>query len=132
MSTLSLSKSSVTVLLVLAVGSRPVRESTVTETIPAGRLKRLSGRLALAACQRLWESIVREKLYVTGGIGGTSHGEAFSFPFDLPNDTIYSETCAAIGLAFFARRMLEIKVESHYADVCELALVLYRHKVPPS
>lgn len=75
-----------------------------------------------AACQRLWESIVREKLYVTGGIGGTSHGEAFSFPFDLPNDTIYSETCAAIGLAFFARRMLEIKVESHYADVCELAL----------
>lgn len=75
-----------------------------------------------AACQRLWESIVREKLYVTGGIGGTSHGEAFSFPFDLPNDTAYSETCAAIGLAFFARRMLEIKAESRYADVCELAL----------
>lgn len=75
-----------------------------------------------AACQRLWESIVREKLYVTGGIGGTSHGEAFSFPFDLPNDTAYSETCAAIGLVFFARRMLEIKAESRYADVCELAL----------
>ena len=75
-----------------------------------------------AACQRLWESIVREKLYVTGGIGGTSHGEAFSFPFDLPNDTAYSETCAAIGLVFFASRMLEIKAESRYADVCELAL----------
>lgn len=75
-----------------------------------------------AACQRLWENIVREKLYVTGGIGGTSHGESFSFPFDLPNDTSYSETCAAIGLAFFARRMLEIKAESQYADVCELAL----------
>lgn len=75
-----------------------------------------------AACRRLWDNIVREKLYVTGGIGGTSHGESFSFPFDLPNDTIYSETCAAIGLAFFARRMLEIKAESRYADVCELAL----------
>ncbi|MDE7185845.1 MAG: glycoside hydrolase family 127 protein [Lachnospiraceae bacterium] len=75
-----------------------------------------------AACQRLWDNIVREKLYVTGGIGGTSHGESFSFPFDLPNDTIYSETCAAIGLAFFARRMLEIKAESRYADVCELSL----------
>ncbi len=75
-----------------------------------------------AACQHLWESIVQEKLYITGGIGGTSHGEAFSFPFDLPNDTIYSETCAAIGLTFFARRMLEIKPESCYADVCELAL----------
>ncbi len=75
-----------------------------------------------AACKRLWDNIVREKLYVTGGIGGTSHGEAFSFPFDLPNDTAYSETCAAIGLAFFARRMLEIKAESQYADVCEQAL----------
>lgn len=76
----------------------------------------------LAACERLWNSIVREKLYVTGGIGGTHIGEAFSFPYDLPNDTAYSETCAAIGLAFFARRMLEIKADSKYADVMEQAL----------
>lgn len=76
----------------------------------------------LAACERLWDSIVREKLYITGGIGGTHLGEAFSFPFDLPNDTAYSETCAAIGLAFFARRMLEINPDRKYADVMELAL----------
>lgn len=75
-----------------------------------------------AACRRLWDSIVREKLYITGGIGGTRHGEAFSYPFDLPNDTAYSETCAAIGLVFFARRMLEIEPRSEYADVMELAL----------
>ncbi len=75
-----------------------------------------------AACERLWNSMVREKLYVTGGIGGTHIGESFSFPFDLPNDTAYSETCAAIGLAFFARRMLEIKADSKYADVMEQAL----------
>lgn len=75
-----------------------------------------------AACRRLWDDIVQKKLYITGGIGGTNHGEAFSFAYDLPNDTAYSETCAAIGLAFFARRMLELRPESRYADVCELAL----------
>lgn len=75
-----------------------------------------------AACRRLWHSIVGEKLYITGGIGGTHLGEAFSFPYDLPNDTAYSETCAAIGLAFFARRMLEIEAVGEYGDVMEQAL----------
>lgn len=75
-----------------------------------------------AACRRLWDSIVKEKLYVTGGIGGTHVGEAFSYPYDLPNDTAYSETCAAIGLAFFARRMLQIEAKSGYGDVMEQAL----------
>lgn len=75
-----------------------------------------------AACERLWNSIVNEKLYITGGIGGTHIGEAFSYPYDLPNDTAYSETCAAIGLAFFARRMLEIQVDNRYGDVMEQAL----------
>lgn len=75
-----------------------------------------------AACRRLWDSIVNEKLYITGGIGGTRLGEAFSYPYDLPNDTAYSETCAAIGLVFFARRMLEIRADNRYGDVMELAL----------
>lgn len=75
-----------------------------------------------AACKRLWRSITRDKMYVTGGIGATHMGEAFSFPFDLPNDTAYSETCAAIGLAFFARRMLEIEADSQYGDVLEQSL----------
>ena len=75
-----------------------------------------------AACKRLWDNIVRKKLYITGGIGGTHVGEAFSFGYDLPNDTAYSETCAAIGLVFFARRMLQISPESRYADVMEQAL----------
>ena len=74
------------------------------------------------ACRRLWDSIVHQKLYITGGIGGTHVGEAFSFPYDLPNDSAYSETCAAIGLVFFARRMLQIAPESRYADVMEQAL----------
>lgn len=74
------------------------------------------------ACLNLWNSIVERKMYITGGIGGTNIGEAFSFDYDLPNDTAYAETCASIGLVFFARRMLEIKADSRFADVMERAL----------
>ena len=76
----------------------------------------------LASCERLWRNIVDRKLYITGGIGATHMGESFSFDYDLPNDTAYSESCAAIALAFFARRMLEIQPKSEYADVMESAL----------
>ncbi len=74
------------------------------------------------ACENLWNNIVDKKMYITGGIGGTHLGEAFSFNYDLPNDTAYAETCASIGLMFFARRMLEIKPNAKYADVMERAL----------
>ncbi len=74
------------------------------------------------ACEKLWNSIVNEKMYITGGIGATHIGEAFSLPYDLPNDIAYAETCASIGLVFFARRMLEISPDSKYADVMERAL----------
>ena len=66
--------------------------------------------------------MANEKMYITGGIGGTQIGEAFSYPYDLPNDTAYAETCASIGLVFFARRMLEIKPDAKYANVMERAL----------
>ena len=75
-----------------------------------------------AACERIWDNIVNEKLYITGGIGGSHMGESFSYPYDLPNDMAYSETCAAIGLVFFARRMLQIKADRKYSDVMEQAL----------
>ncbi len=84
---------------------------------------RLTGdKEMLEACRRLWHSAVEEKRYITGGVGATHVGEAFSRPFDLPSDTAYSETCAAIGLVFFARRMLQLDPDSRYADVMEEAL----------
>ncbi|MFB9328005.1 glycoside hydrolase family 127 protein [Paenibacillus aurantiacus] len=74
------------------------------------------------ACCRLWENIVNKQMYITGGIGSSPHGEAFTFDYDLPNDTVYSETCASIGLIFFANRMLEMERSSGYADILERAL----------
>ena len=49
-------------------------------------------------------------------------GEAFTYDYDLPNDTVYGETCASVGLAFLAKRMLSIEPEGTYADVLERAL----------
>lgn len=74
-----------------------------------------------AACRRLWENIVQKKMYITGGIGSTVLGEAFTVDYDLPSDTAYSETCAAIGLMFFAEKMLENEINGEYGDVMELA-----------
>lgn len=73
-------------------------------------------------CRRLWKSTVQRRMYVTGSIGSSEYGEAFTFDYDLPNDTIYGETCAAIGLVFFARRMLTLDAKGEYADVMERAL----------
>ncbi|WP_442954798.1 glycoside hydrolase family 127 protein [Paenibacillus sp. SYP-B4298] len=77
----------------------------------------------LAACRRLWSNVTGKQMYITGGIGSTHHGEAFTFDYDLPNDTVYSETCAAIGLIFFAQRMLQLEPRGEYADVMERALM---------
>lgn len=74
------------------------------------------------ACLRLFDNTVNRQMYITGGIGSTVHGEAFTTDYDLPNDTIYAETCASIGLVFFARRMLELKPDRRFSDVMERAL----------
>ncbi len=75
-----------------------------------------------AACHKIWRNIVDKRMYITGGIGSTVIGEAFTLDHDLPNDTMYCETCASIGLIFFARRMLELDSKAEYADVMERAL----------
>jgi len=74
------------------------------------------------ACRVVWDSIEQKKLYITGGIGATVHGEAFSFDYDLPNDLAYCETCASIGLIFFAQRMASLSPDSRYGAVAERAL----------
>lgn len=74
------------------------------------------------ACKALWNNIVTRQMYITGGIGSTHIGEAFTFDYDLPNDTVYQETCASIGLFFFAHRMLLMEAEGSCGDVMERAL----------
>lgn len=111
---------------------RPVREQKAAEGHAVRAVYLYSGMAAVAretgdetlqnACEILWKNITERQMYVTGAIGQANCGEAFSFDYDLPNDTVYGETCASIGLVFFARRMLELNRDSRYADVMERAI----------
>ena len=61
-------------------------------------------------------------MYVTGGVGARSDGEAFGDPYELPNFTAYGESCAAIGNMMWNWRMLAATGDAKYADVIERAL----------
>jgi hypothetical protein len=61
-------------------------------------------------------------MYVTGGVGSRSDGEAFGDAYELPNAQAYTESCAAIGNMMWNFRMLAISGEAKYADVMERAL----------
>ena len=111
---------------------KPVREQTdaVGHAVRAMYLCTAAADIALEtddaslaqACDRLWESATGRRMYITGGIGSQAHHEAFTFDYDLPNDTAYAETCAAIGLFFFSHRMANLRHDGRYADVMERTL----------
>ena len=74
------------------------------------------------ACEALWEDVTGRHMYVTGGIGASRENQGFGEPYDLPNETAHADTCAAIGLVLWAKRMLNLDLDGKYADVMELAL----------
>ncbi len=76
----------------------------------------------LDACRTIWDHLTEKQVYVTGAIGQSPEGERFTFDYDLPNEFMYGETCASIGLVFWAHRMLQFEGESKYADIMERAL----------
>jgi len=74
------------------------------------------------AIDKIWDNIVTKKLYITGGIGATSSGEAFGKNYELPNMSAYCETCAAIGNVYVNYRLFLLHGESKYYDVLERTL----------
>lgn len=86
-------------------------------------LAMLSGDSAFRqAADRLWDSAVNRKMYITGGVGSTGRGEAFSADFDLPNETAYCESCAGCGLSFWGDRMHRMHHDASYIDIAERVL----------
>ena len=73
------------------------------------------------ALEALWEN-VGKRLYITGGVGPSGHNEGFTTDYELPNFSAYAETCASIGLIFWAHRMFLLREESRFVDVLETAL----------
>lgn len=76
----------------------------------------------IKAIDKIWENIVGKKLYITGGIGATSHGEAFGKNYELPNMSAYCETCAAIGNVYMNYRLFLLHGDAKYFDVLERTL----------
>ncbi|HZV07765.1 MAG TPA: beta-L-arabinofuranosidase domain-containing protein [Gemmataceae bacterium] len=71
------------------------------------------------AITKIWRDVVDRKMYVTGGIGPSASNEGFTVPYDLPNDSAYAETCAAIGMALWNHRMFLMSGDAKYADILE-------------
>ncbi len=76
----------------------------------------------MVALDRLWNDMRERKMYIIGGVGSSGHGEAYGEAYHLPNDTAYTETCAAISLVMWNHRMLMATGESKYADCMERSL----------
>ena len=74
------------------------------------------------AVNDLWENVVHQKMYITGGIGAKHDGEAFGENYELPNLTAYNETCAAIGNVYWNHRLHNLSGNSDYFDVIERTL----------
>lgn len=75
-----------------------------------------------SALETLWDDLTTKQMYVTGGIGPAASNEGFTAYYDLPNESAYAETCASVGLVFWASRMLGRGPDRRYGDIMEQAL----------
>jgi uncharacterized protein len=71
------------------------------------------------AMDRIWTNVVGRKMHLTGGIGALPAGEAFGADYELPNESAYLETCAAIANALWNERMFLLHGDAKYLDVLE-------------
>jgi DUF1680 family protein len=92
----------------------------------------------LTTLLKVWDNVVRQKMYITGGCGALYDGaspdgardqkqiarihQAYGREYQLPNSTAHNETCAAVGSVLWNWRMLQVTGEARFADVLELAL----------
>lgn len=110
----------------------PVREQTTAEGHSVRAMYLYAGaaditretqeRELFEVLRKLWDNVTGKRMYITAAVGSQRYGESFSLDYDLPNDTIYGETCASIGLVFFAQRMLQMDPDRKYSDVIEKAI----------
>lgn len=76
----------------------------------------------LETCEKLWDNLVHQRMYLTGGIGPSHRNEGFTSDYDLPDESAYAETCAAIALIMWNHRLLQTAGEGKYADIMEQTL----------
>lgn len=82
--------------------AEPVRVGYLCTGAHVGRL--LGDQGLIDTAKRFWKNIVTRRMYVTGAIGSTHVGESFTYDYDLPNDTMYGETCASVDRYIYTER----------------------------
>lgn len=82
--------------------AEPVRVGYLCTGAHVDRL--LGDQGLIDTAKRFWKSIVTRRMYVTGAIGSTHVGESFTYDYDLPNDTMYGETCASVDRYIYTER----------------------------
>lgn len=110
----------------------PVRDQTAARGHAVRQCYLLAGMAEVAAlngdrslfdaADRVFDNIISRQMYVTGGVGATHQGEAFSLDYDLPPENCYNETCASIALIMTAQRLNRLKPNGKYGDIVEKAL----------
>ena len=70
----------------------------------------------------IWDDVINNHYYITGGIGAQGSNEGFGKPRALPNETAYCETCASVGMVFWNQRMNSLWAHAKYIDVLERTL----------
>ena len=70
----------------------------------------------------IWKDIAETKLHINGSVGAHRDDERFGQQYELPNDA-YLETCAGVGLLFFAAAMFRLTGESSVWDTAESTIV---------
>ncbi|MVM33451.1 glycoside hydrolase family 127 protein [Spirosoma sp. HMF4905] len=76
----------------------------------------------LNAIDHIWNDVVDDKYYITGGIGAEGGHEGFGKAYDLPNMAAYNETCAAIGNIYWNQRLFLLHGDAKFYDVLERTL----------
>ncbi|MEN9571260.1 MAG: hypothetical protein RL172_2491 [Bacteroidota bacterium] len=76
----------------------------------------------LLAIDSIWNNVLYKKIYVQGGAGAIPSGERYGENYELPNNTAYNETCAAIANVYWNQRMFQLHGDAKYIDVLEKIL----------
>lgn len=110
----------------------PVREQReavghgVRLTYMAAAMAELGARTGdtelVAASAALFHDVVSSKMYLTGAVGIAGTNQEFGAAFDLADETAYTETCTAIGMAVWADALCRATGKAGYAAVAERAL----------
>ncbi len=92
----------------------------LTGAVYVARLKQ--DKKLLEAVKRLWADITKKQMYITGNVGQTAAGEAFTYDYDLPNKTDYGETCASVAMVMLAKQLETNEFKGEYGDILEREL----------